>query len=168
MNLRKLSDRLVGWCPGYESASRFIPEKDVSDKAVAVSFLAVLVTIIFSGAFSGVFRFIVILFTALIAVPVCWNVLREEKAGDQEHTYGDPSVKPTPTERFGEFKIDGPGAEIGIYGPTRSSDSFYTGLTINREWLHPDNAWYKKHLDRKKETKKKEGRKATHEADGGQ
>jgi hypothetical protein len=119
MNLRKLSDRLVGWCPGYESASRFIPEKDVSDKAAAVSFLAVLVTIIFSGAFSGVFRFIVILFTALIAVPVCWNVLREGKAGDQEHTYSDPSVKPTPTERFGEFKIEGPGAEAGVYGPTR-------------------------------------------------
>jgi len=140
----------MGWCPGYENASRLIPDKDVSDKVAAVSFLAVLVTIIFSGTFSGVFRFIVILFTALIAVPVCWNVLREDKAGDQEHTYRDPSVKPVPSERFGEFKIDGPGAEIGIYGPTRSSDGFYTGLTVNREWLHPDNVWYKKHLDEKK------------------
>jgi hypothetical protein len=31
MNLRRLSERLVGWCPGYEGASRFIPDKDVSD-----------------------------------------------------------------------------------------------------------------------------------------
>jgi hypothetical protein len=156
MNIRKLSDRLMGWCPGYENASRLIPDKDVSDKVAAVSFLAVLVTIIFSGTFSGVFRFIVILFTALIAVPVCWNVLREDKAGDQEHTYRDPSVKPVPSERFGEFKIEGPSAEIGIYGPTRSSDGFYTGLTINREWLHPDNVWYMEHLDKKKsKTEKK-------------
>ena len=120
-----------------------------------MSLLAVLVTIIFSGAFSGVFRFIVILFTVLIAVPVCWNVLRKAKAGDQEHTYGDPSIKPTPSERFGEFKIEGPGAEAGVYGPTRSSDRFYTGLMINREWLHPDILWYRKLLDRMKTTKKK-------------
>jgi hypothetical protein len=128
----------------------------------------VLVTIIFSGAFSGVFWFIVILFTALIAVPVCWNVLREGKAGDQEHTYSDPSVKPTPTERFGEFKIEGPGAEAGVYGPTRSSDTFYTRLTINREWLHPDILWYKEHLDRMKETKKNGSREVIHGADNGQ
>jgi len=155
VNLRELSDRLIGWCPGYDNASRFIPDKDVSDKAAAVSLLAVLVTVIFSGAFSGVFRFIVILFTALIAVPVCWSVLREQKAGDQEHTYRDPSIKPVPSEKFGEFKIDGPGAEIGIYGPARSSDGFYTGLTINREWLHPDNVWYKEHLGKKKSKTKK-------------
>ena len=165
MNLRRMSDRLVRWCPGYESASRFIPDRDISDKAVAVSLLAVLVTIIFSGVFSGVFRFAVILFTALVAVPVCWNVFRGEKAGDQEHTYGDPSVRPTPTERFGEFKVEGPGAEAGVYGPTRSSDRFYTGLMVNREWLHPDILWYRKLLDRMKATKRKEGGEAAHGAD---
>ena len=163
MNPRKLVDRLMGWCPGYERASRFIPDRDISDKAVSVSLLAVLVTVIFSGAFSGVFRFMVILFTALVAVPVCWNVLRGEKAGGQEHTYVDPTVKPTPTERFGEFKIEGPGAEIGIYGPTRSSDRFYTGLMINREWLHPDILWYRKLLDRMKGSVERDEREATHE-----
>lgn len=150
-----MCQKYLGWCPGFESASRLVPERDISDKAVAVSFLVVMVTIIFSGAFSGVFRFMVILFTALVAVPVCWNVLRKEKAGDQEHTYRDPSIRPTPSEKFGEFKIDGPGAEIGIYGPTRSSDRFYTGLMINREWLHPDILWYRKLLNRKKKTEGK-------------
>ena len=167
MNLRRFSDRLIGWCPGYERASRFIPDRDVSDKAAAVSLLAVLVTIIFSGVFSGIFRFIVILFTALVAVPVCWNVLRGEKAGDQEHTYKDPSIKPVPTEKFGEFKIEGPDAEVGVYAPTRSSDRFYTGLTINREWLHPDILWYRKLLDRMKRTNKNGSREAIHGAESG-
>ena len=162
-----MCQRYLGWCPGFESASRLVPERDINDKAVAVSLLTVLVTIIFSGAFSGVFRFIVILFTALIAVPVCWNVLREGKAGGQEHTYVDPTVKPTPTEKFGEFKIDGPGAENGIYGPTRSSDRFYTGLMINREWLHPDILWYRKLLDRMKASKRKKDREVTHKTDSG-
>gem|GEM_PF-2145721 len=167
MNLRRVSDRLIGWCPGYASASRFIPDRDVSDKAVAVSLLAVLATIIFSGVFSGMFRFIVILFTALVAVPVCWNVLRGEKAGGQEHTYKDPSIRPTPTEEFGEFKIEGPGAEVPIYGPTRSTDRFYTGLMINREWLHPDIIWYRKLLDRMKGSKEKDEREALHGATSG-
>lgn len=47
-------------------------------------------------------------------------------------------MKPTPSERFGEFKIDGSGAEAPVYGPTRSSLDYYTDITIEREWLHPD------------------------------
>lgn len=110
-----------------------------------------MVLIIFSGVLSGVLRFLFILFTALVGVPLCWVMFRGEKAGDQEHTYDDPSVKPTPTEKFGEFKIEGPGAEAGVYGPTRSSNRFFTGLMVNREWLHPDNVWYKEHLKKKQE-----------------
>ena len=29
MNPRTLADRYMGWCPGYESASRFVPDRDI-------------------------------------------------------------------------------------------------------------------------------------------
>ena len=128
----------MGWCPGYESAAEFIPDRDVNDKAVGAAFIVVMLTIIFSPTFSGVFRFALMVVTAFIGVPATWIAFRGEKAGYQEGTYPDPSVKPTPSERFGEFKIDGPLAELPVYGPTRSSLDYYTDMTIEREWLHPD------------------------------
>jgi len=70
--------------------------KDAVKKGAAVVFKAAMVLAIFSGAFSGVTRFILILFAALVGVPLCWVALRGEKAGGQEHTYRDPSVKPRP------------------------------------------------------------------------
>jgi hypothetical protein len=127
--------------------------KSIIRKGAAVVFTAAMMLAIFSGAFSGVTRFILLLFTALVGVPLCWLMLRGEKASGREHTYRDPTAKPTPTERFGEFKVEGPGAEAGIYGPTRSSDRFYTGLMINREWLHPDILWYRKLLNRMRKEK---------------
>jgi hypothetical protein len=126
---------------------------DAAKKWAAVAFTAAMALTIFSGTFSGVVRFILILFTALVGVPLCWIALRGEKAGGQEYTYGDPSIKPTPTERFGEFKVEGPNAEAGVYGPIRSSDRFFTGLMINREWLHPDILWYRKLLNRMRKEK---------------
>jgi len=128
-------------------------------KGAAVVFTAAMVLASFSGAFSGAAKMLLILFTALVGVPLCWLTLRGEKASDRERTYVDPSVRPTPTERFGEFKVEGPNAEAGVYGPTRSSDRFYTGLMINREWLHPDILWYRKLLDRMKDPKKKDHKK---------
>jgi len=59
--------------------------------------------IIFSPAFDGIFRFILMVFTAFIGVPAAWIILRGEKAGDQDHTYPNKATRPTPTEKFGEF-----------------------------------------------------------------
>ncbi|HUV55096.1 MAG TPA: hypothetical protein VMW03_07820 [Candidatus Krumholzibacteriaceae bacterium] len=138
MNLRKLTLRYMGWCPGYDSASRFVPDRDIGGRAVAAAFTAVMLIIIFSPAFNGLFRFALMVVTAFIGVPATWIAFRGEKAGYQKGTYPDPSVKPTPSERFGEFKIDGPLAEAPVYGPTRSSLDYYTDMTMEREWLHPD------------------------------
>ncbi len=120
------------------SASRFIPDVEVNVKAVGVAYIVLALAIIFSPAFDGIFRFILMVFTAFIGVPAAWIILRGEKAGDQDHTYPNKATRPTPTEKFGEFKIDGPLAEAPVYGPTRSSLDYSTDMTIEREWLHPD------------------------------
>ena len=138
MYLRALTLRYMGWCPGVRSAARFIPDRDVNDKAVALAFLVVMFTIIFSPAFNGIFRFVLMVFTAFIGAPAVWIIFRGDKVGGQEHTYPDQAVRPTPSEEFGTFKIDGPLAEAPVYGPTRSSLEYYTNMTIAREWLHPD------------------------------
>jgi len=138
MNLRVLTQKYMGWCPGVESAARFIPDRDVNDKAVGAAFIMLMLYIIFFSAFPGMFRFVVMAFTAFIGAPAVWIIFRGDKAGDQEHTYPDQAVRPTPSEKFGTFKIDGPLAEAPVYGPTRSSASYYTAITTEREWLHPD------------------------------
>ena len=81
MKLEKLTRIYFGWCPGYESASRFIPDRDVNGKAVGAAFIVVMLTIIFSPAFNGIFRFILMVFTAFIGAPAVWIIIRGEKAG---------------------------------------------------------------------------------------
>ena len=138
MNLRVLTQKYMSWCPGVESAARFIPDRDVNDKAVGAAFIMLMLYIIFLSAFNGIFRFVLMVFTAFIGAPAVWIIFRGDKAGGQEHTYPDQAVRPTPSEEFGTFKIDGPLAEAPVYGPTRSSLDYYTDMTIAREWLHPD------------------------------
>jgi hypothetical protein len=138
MNFRVLTQKYMGWCPGVESAARFIPDRDVNDKAVGAAFIMLMLYIIFLSAFNGIFRFVLMVFTAFIGAPAVWIIFRGDKAGGQEHTYPDQAVRPTPSEKFGTFKIDGPLAEAPVYGPTRSSLDYYTDMTIAREWLHPD------------------------------
>ena len=82
MKLEKLARIYFGWCPGYDSASTFIPDRDVNGKAVGAAFLVVMLTIIFSPAFNGIFRFILMVFTAFIGAPAVWIVFRGDKAGD--------------------------------------------------------------------------------------
>jgi len=126
---------------------------------VGIAFLVVMLTIIFSPAFKGIFRFILMVFTAFIGAPAVWIIFRGDKAGDQEHTYLDQATRPTPSEEFGEFKIDGPGAEAPVYGPTRSTADYYTDMTIEREWLHPDILKLRElQKERRREAKKKESK----------
>ena len=138
MNLRKAFTKTFGWFPGYEGASKFIPDRDVNDKALGAAFIMLMLYIIFFSAFPGMFRFVLMVFTAFIGAPAVWIIFRGDKSGGQEHTYPDQATRPTPSEKFGTFKIDGPLAEAPVYGPTRSSPDYYTEMTIAREWLHPD------------------------------
>ena len=43
MNLRKITLKYMGWCPGVRAAARFIPDKDISNKRLMQSY--VLITI---------------------------------------------------------------------------------------------------------------------------
>ena len=50
MKLRSLTLKYLGWCPGVESAARFIPERDVPNKtiiALAVSFTSIIIVGLF-------------------------------------------------------------------------------------------------------------------------
>ena len=52
MNLRSLTLKYLGWCPGVESAARFIPERDVSNKtviALALSFTSIIIVGLFAA-----------------------------------------------------------------------------------------------------------------------
>ena len=145
MNLRKAFTKTFGWCLGYETASKLIPDRDVNDKAVGAAFIMLMLYIIFFSAFPGMFRFVLMVFTAFIGAPAVWIIFRGDKAGGQEHTYPDQAVRPTPSEEFGEFKIDGPLAD------------YYTEMTIAREWLHPDIFDMRKmQAERRRKAKEKE------------
>jgi hypothetical protein len=52
MNLRSLTLKYLGWCPGVESAARFIPERNISSKtviALAVSFTSIIIVGLFAA-----------------------------------------------------------------------------------------------------------------------
>jgi len=49
MNLRKLSLRYIGWCPGVKSAARFIPERDFYSKIFLLSAVAFVSILAYSG-----------------------------------------------------------------------------------------------------------------------
>jgi hypothetical protein len=49
MNLRALTLKYMGWCPGVKSAAQFIPKKDVSSKIFLLSAVAFISIIGYSG-----------------------------------------------------------------------------------------------------------------------
>ena len=138
--------KYLGWCPGYESASKFIPDKDIAGEVIAIFASALMLILAFSNI-NGIIRFIIIAFAAFIGIPACWIRLRGEKAGPQEGSYPDQSEKPTPSEKFGEFNLNSPDAEAPVFGPSRSSADYNKDMMISREWLHPDILWLRKHLN---------------------
>jgi len=153
MNLQIIFNKYLGWCPGAESAAKFVPDRDIAGGTIAILASALMLIISFSSL-NGIFRFITMAFAAFIGVPACWIKLRGEKAGPQEGTYPE-NKEPTPSEPFGEFNLDSPSAEASVYGPSRSTAEYNTDMMISREWLHPDILWHRKHL-KKEETKKKD------------
>lgn len=82
---------------------------------------------------------LLVILSSLIIIPYIWVRLRGERARDPEGRYPDPSIRPTPSEEYGEFKGEGlPQAESGVYGPTRSSASYWTRYFTQRAWVHLD------------------------------
>ncbi len=154
MNLRSLLKKYLGWCPGVENASTFIEMPSMAEKILGVLGILALLVIPFLPL-DGIYRFIIMVFSAFIGVPICWRLIRGDKAGPREGTYPDRSEKPLPHEEFGEFSLDGPSAEASVLGPSRSDGSYDADMMISREWLHPDILWYyKRYLKKKKEPDK--------------
>ncbi len=111
---------------------------------------------------------LVVLLTFLIIVPYVWVKLRGERSGDPESRYLDPSIRPTPFEEYGEFKGEYiPQVEAGVYGPTRSSASYWTEYFTLREWIHPDFYQFRESLRKmrtktaEKEKKSQQGRRTS-------
>ncbi len=158
MNLRKITLRYMGWCPGVESAARFIPDEEVGrGKLVWVLMMLALYAGIFSWL-PGVFRFLLILFS-LVVVPYIWLRLRGEKAGDPEGGYPDPAVKPHAFGEYGEFREDGPLAELPAFGPVRSSSGYRAEYLMQREWVHPDFYRLRKIWERRRQRAEEEKKK---------
>jgi len=147
--------KYLGWCPGVESASKFVPDRDIGGDALAI-FASALMLILAFSSINGIIRFIIIAFAAFIGIPICWIKLRGDKAGPQEGTYPEPPKQPLPSEEFGEFKMDSPSAEASVFGPSRSNAGYNLDTMISREWLHPDILWYRKRFLKKSEKKKDE------------
>lgn len=59
--------------------------------------------------------------SSMIMVPLIWLKLRGEKAGDPEGGYPDPTIRPYPSEKFGEFKGEGLSpSDLPVFGLSRS------------------------------------------------
>lgn len=155
LNLRKITLKYMGWCPGVESAARFIPYEEVGrGKLIWVLMMLALYVGIFSWL-PGVFRFLLILLS-LVVVPYSW--LRGEKAGDQEGSYPDPA-EPHAFGEYGEFREDGPRAELLAFGPVRSSDGYRAAYLMQREWVHPDFYRLRKSWERRRQRAEEERKK---------
>lgn len=155
MNIKAFLKRCFGWCPGIESASEFSNDTSVSEKLLGVLGVLLLLIIPFSPL-DGIYRFILMAFGVFIGIPICWRLIRGDKAGPQDGTYPDKAERPLPHEDFGEFNLDSPGAEASVYGPTRSTGSYDADMMISREWLHPDILWYRKRFLKKDEESEEE------------
>ena len=155
MNIKAFLDKYLGWCPGVESASKFVPDKDIAGETIAIFASAIMLILAFSSL-NGIIRFFIIAFAAFIGIPACWIKLRGDKAGPQEGTYPEPIKEPLPSEEFGEFKMDSPGAEASVFGPSRSNAGYNRDMYIQREWLHPDILWYRKRFLKKPEKEEEE------------
>ena len=161
MNLRTITRRYLGWCPGYESVENFIPDGGPGKKTLAVSLIVLLLAVVFLFPFESFtsqayVQFMLMAFMAFIGVPIMWRVVRGEKAGDQEGTYPTPRGEPLPRGEFGEFKMDSPAAEAPVLGPSRSSAGYNWEIMMSREWLHPDILWYKRRFIEGKEEKEED------------
>jgi hypothetical protein len=44
MNPRTTLRAILGWCPGFESASRFLPDKEISNRRIAISLTVLIIT----------------------------------------------------------------------------------------------------------------------------
>jgi hypothetical protein len=55
MNLRKITLKYMGWCPGIEAAARFIPDKDIPNKITVASMLLSLTILISIGLAAQIF-----------------------------------------------------------------------------------------------------------------
>lgn len=148
MNIRALFQKYLGWCPGVTGASGF-DQSSTSEKVAAIVALFILLLVPFAPL-NGIYRFILLVFAAFIGVPICWKLLRGEKAGPQEGTYPDQAKRPLPHEEFGEFNLDSPDAEVPIFGPSRSSAEYNKFMLVSREWLHPDILWFRRRFLKKK------------------
>ena len=93
-----------------------------------------------------------LIFSSLILVPLIWIELRGEKAGDQEGSYPDPS-RPLPDFHSDDpLEMGLPGAELGVFGPTRSTPQEYIDLqTVKHGWTHRDIIYYLRKFLRKKD-----------------
>ena len=155
MNIKAFLDKYLGWCPGVESASKYVPDEDIAGETIAIFASAIMLILAFSSL-NGIIRFLIIAFAAFIGIPACWIRLRGDKAGPQEGTYPEPIKEPLPSEEFGEFKMDSPSAEASILGPSRSNAGYNRDMYIQREWLHPDILWYRKRFLKKQEKEEEE------------
>jgi len=158
MNLRDITRRYLGWCPGYESVENFVPDRNTGKKTLAVSFIVLLLSVVLVFPFEpftyqAYVQFMLMAFMAFIGGPIMWRIVREEKAGDQDGTYPTPPRQPLPRGEFGEFKMDSPAAEAPVFGPSRSSAGYNWEIMMSREWLHPDILWYKRRFIEEKEEK---------------
>jgi hypothetical protein len=150
MNLRKLIQKYLRWCPGVEAVSRLIPDAEIgANKIILVLADLGLFAAIFSGL-PGDFRFLLML-VSLIAIPYTWITLRGKKYGDQEGTYPDPSI-PLPDWRSDDYLKQGwPGAEASVFGPIRLHWSYMSFQELKHAWTHRDVTYFQGFVKRQNE-----------------
>lgn len=74
----------------------------VGEKTLAVIWVFTLVLSLFSPMIAGIYRFLIIVFLAMVGVPFMWYVLREEKSGDQ----GEIGIYPDTVTRIHPDDLD--------------------------------------------------------------
>ena len=91
MNLRKITLKYMGWCPGIESAARFIPEKDFNVPAFALAFFILAFIIVHITSVGSIFYVNRIVFLAvlgfIVLVGIIWKRFKSESWTLDEFDY---------------------------------------------------------------------------------
>lgn len=90
MNLRKISLKYMGWCPGVESAARFVPDREINGWAMAVAGMALLLFVVMHMTYELYLIIVSLLLFGLAAFSIrvpLRQVAHKKESEDVDGTY---------------------------------------------------------------------------------
>lgn len=159
MNLRKMTLKYMGWCPGVKSAGRFIPEKDFNVPAFALTFFLLVLIIFHMTSVGSIFYVNRIVFLAvlgsIVLAGIIWKRFKPESWTLDEFDYQPLTIDDLP-----DLPIDATytwGSSGLVHGSGGGGGMGGTDMRIERR--EPNVEYYRASIERQRAARqrRKEG-----------